>query len=263
MVDKVMKRIVGWKGRLLSYGARLTLLKACLASILIYLMSIIKFPNWAIKAINTQMTKFFWNDQEDCHKYHLSNIQSLCLKKDHGGLGIPKLKNLNLCLLVAWVQRYFESENKLWKDIVDCKYQTCSPNILCCHDRNASPVWKGIMWAAQATNMGYRWQVGDGRRIRFWEDQWFSSCSLAIQYWDLYSIINEQGVTIREAWDGQNLRSTFRRTVSGKVFALWHELLQIASDITFREEVDQPIWQFSSSGRFSVQTLYAVVNDNQ
>jgi hypothetical protein len=53
IVDKVMKRIAGWKGRLLSYGARLTLLKACLASIPIYLMSIIKFPNWAIKAINT------------------------------------------------------------------------------------------------------------------------------------------------------------------------------------------------------------------
>jgi hypothetical protein len=53
IVDKVMKRITGWKGRLLSYGARLTLLKACLANIPIYLMSIIKFPNWAIKAINT------------------------------------------------------------------------------------------------------------------------------------------------------------------------------------------------------------------
>jgi hypothetical protein len=33
IVDKIMKRILGWKGRLLSYGARLTLLKACLASI--------------------------------------------------------------------------------------------------------------------------------------------------------------------------------------------------------------------------------------
>jgi hypothetical protein len=33
VVDKIMKKIAGWKGRLLSYGARLTLLKACLASI--------------------------------------------------------------------------------------------------------------------------------------------------------------------------------------------------------------------------------------
>jgi hypothetical protein len=74
VVDKIMKRIAGWKERLLSYGARLTLLKACLASIPIYLMSIIKFPKWVIQAINSQMAKFFWDDKEEKHRYHLSNI---------------------------------------------------------------------------------------------------------------------------------------------------------------------------------------------
>jgi hypothetical protein len=43
VVDKIMKRVARWKGRVLSYGARLALLKACLASIPVYLMSIIKF----------------------------------------------------------------------------------------------------------------------------------------------------------------------------------------------------------------------------
>jgi hypothetical protein len=33
IIDKVIKRNAGWEGRLLSYGARLLLLKACLASI--------------------------------------------------------------------------------------------------------------------------------------------------------------------------------------------------------------------------------------
>jgi hypothetical protein len=42
IVDKIIKRIAGWKGKLLSYGARLTLLRACLANIPIYLMSVIK-----------------------------------------------------------------------------------------------------------------------------------------------------------------------------------------------------------------------------
>jgi hypothetical protein len=53
IVDKVINRIPGWKGRLLSYGARLVLLRACLASILIYLMSLIKFPKWTIEVINS------------------------------------------------------------------------------------------------------------------------------------------------------------------------------------------------------------------
>jgi hypothetical protein len=61
IVDKVINRISGWKGRL-SYGARLVLLKACLASIPIYLMSLIKFSKWAIDAINSQMANFFWDD---------------------------------------------------------------------------------------------------------------------------------------------------------------------------------------------------------
>ena len=33
IVDKIIKRIAGWKGRLLSYAGRLVILKACLASI--------------------------------------------------------------------------------------------------------------------------------------------------------------------------------------------------------------------------------------
>jgi hypothetical protein len=59
VVDKVIDMIPGWQGRLLSYPARLTLLKACLASIPIYLLSVIKFFKWAIEAINSQMANFF------------------------------------------------------------------------------------------------------------------------------------------------------------------------------------------------------------
>jgi hypothetical protein len=77
IVDQVMGRIPGWSGRLLSYSARLILLKAYLASIPIYLMFVIRFPKWAIKAINSQMSKFFWNDLKVNHKYHMSNWQSL------------------------------------------------------------------------------------------------------------------------------------------------------------------------------------------
>jgi hypothetical protein len=98
-VDKVIARIFGWNGRLLSYGARLTLLRACLASIPIYLMSVIKFPRWAIEAISSQMTNLFLNDQENSHKYHLPNISSLTQKEEFGGLGIHNLGDLNLSLL--------------------------------------------------------------------------------------------------------------------------------------------------------------------
>jgi hypothetical protein len=44
VVNTILNRILGWQGRLMSYGARLELLRACLASIPIYLMLIIRSP---------------------------------------------------------------------------------------------------------------------------------------------------------------------------------------------------------------------------
>jgi hypothetical protein len=47
------------------------------------------------------------------------------------------------------------------------------------------------MWAAQAARMSYRWQIGNGKQVSFWEDQWFGTCSLAIQFWRVYVLVNE------------------------------------------------------------------------
>jgi len=78
-----------------------------------------------------------------------------------------------MCLLASWIQRYHLSDYVLWKDIVDYKYMINHPNIFCCLDNGTSPFWKGVLWAAQAARNGYCWNIGNGRRVRFWEDQWF------------------------------------------------------------------------------------------
>ena len=85
VVDKLIKRIAGWRGRLLSPAGKHTLLKSCLASIPIYLLSVIKIPKWAIENINSQMANFLWNDAENKSKYHISNWKSLAQKKEFGG----------------------------------------------------------------------------------------------------------------------------------------------------------------------------------
>ena len=74
IVDKLMNRVAGWKGKLLSSAGKLILLRSCLSSIPIYLLSVIKFPKWAIENINSHMANFLWSDQDGKQKYHLSNF---------------------------------------------------------------------------------------------------------------------------------------------------------------------------------------------
>jgi hypothetical protein len=38
LIDKILKRIAGWRGKLLSYADRVLLIRTCLASIPVYLL---------------------------------------------------------------------------------------------------------------------------------------------------------------------------------------------------------------------------------
>jgi hypothetical protein len=69
------------------------------------------------------------------------------MKKEYGGLGIPSLKDLNLCLLGSWVKRFISDESKLWRGVVDRKYYRTN-NIFYTDKTHASPFWKGVILAA-------------------------------------------------------------------------------------------------------------------
>lgn len=143
---------------------------------------------------------------------------------------------------------------------MDHKYKTKEPNVFCCPDVGSSPFWKGVLWAMQAAHMGIQWVVGNGERIRFWEDHWLGNTSLAIIFWPLYAINEQQGKTLKEVWDGQQLMLTFRRNVSEDLMNMWWELCSLVEDISLTSEEDQIRRNFTSNGKYAVQSLYAVIN---
>jgi hypothetical protein len=74
-------------------------MQAYLSSIPIYLLSFFKFPKWALKLLDTQLANFMWNDEEGNHQIHVANWPSVYMKKVFGGMRIPNLQDLNLCLI--------------------------------------------------------------------------------------------------------------------------------------------------------------------
>jgi hypothetical protein len=108
--------------------------------------------------------------------------------------------------------------------------------------------------------MGCRWKIGNGKSVRFWEDIWLGSSSLAIQYWEIYYLVNEQNKSVEELWDGQNLKCTFPRCVDIRLYNLWEEVVSLASSINFSGADDEMVWQHNSSGMYSSQSLYSIIN---
>lgn len=64
-------------------------------------MSVMKFPKCAIEAITSQISHFFWGNLGDEHKYHLANWVLISRKKEHGGMGVPNLRDFNMALLAS------------------------------------------------------------------------------------------------------------------------------------------------------------------
>jgi hypothetical protein len=117
-----------------------------------------------------------------------------------------------------------------------------------------------VLWAAKPAKMGYQWKVGDGRNIKFWEDRWFGSCSLAIQYLEVYFLVNEQNKTIADLWDGSSLKMTFRRCFDHRLMMQWLEIQQISQTIILSSIKDSLIWKWEANGLYSVKSMYVVAN---
>jgi hypothetical protein len=43
----------------------------------------------------------------------IANWKLVRMKKEYGGLGVPDLANVNLCLLGSWIKVYAKDEGKL------------------------------------------------------------------------------------------------------------------------------------------------------
>jgi rhamnogalacturonyl hydrolase YesR len=76
--------------------------------------------------------------------------------REHGGVGILNLRDLNMSLLGSWISRYQKDDGKLWKQIIDEKYKTTKPNFLYTPTEGGSHFLKGVMWATKAVNLGIR-----------------------------------------------------------------------------------------------------------
>jgi hypothetical protein len=53
LIDSLLGRLAGWRGKLLSSAAKRELVRSVFASIPIYLLYFFKFPKWALNLINT------------------------------------------------------------------------------------------------------------------------------------------------------------------------------------------------------------------
>lgn len=85
VLERMRRRLAGWKNRFLSKGGKLTLIKSTLSSLPTYFISILPLPIGVHLKMEKLMRDFLWRGTEDSFKHSLVRWEEVCKPIQEGG----------------------------------------------------------------------------------------------------------------------------------------------------------------------------------
>lgn len=115
-------------------------------------------------------------------------------------------------------------------------------------------VWKSICKGWEVVNIGSRWKVGYGERIRNWEDKWFP---LPLSFRNFSPRPPDCNlIQVSDLFDPNN--KCWKSNVVTDLFSDLEASLIISLPISQRLPEDRVIWHFDKKGLFSIKSAYHV-----
>jgi hypothetical protein len=99
ILDRIWKKLKGWKEKNLSFAGRATLIKAVAQAIPTYIMSSFLIPKGLCAHMEQQICNFWWGSNVDKRKIHWVNWRKTYKAKSNGGMGFKDLRAFNEALL--------------------------------------------------------------------------------------------------------------------------------------------------------------------
>ncbi|XP_072056371.1 uncharacterized protein [Arachis hypogaea] len=111
---------------------------------------------------------------------------------------------------------------------------------------------------------GLAMEVGNGRKTRFWEDNWVQGGSLRVHFPRLFSVSSQQNFVIGDCgfWDGLEWIWNFqwRRELFQWELELVHQLHERLRPVRMSlENEDAVVWKFDNTGVFSTKSFLQII----
>ncbi|GKV16128.1 hypothetical protein SLEP1_g26814 [Rubroshorea leprosula] len=243
VVNKFRAKLAVWKSTMLSVGGRITLLNS---------------------------RGFLWGGAEMKRKIPWVNWELVCCSKMKGGLGVPDLRRRNWAVLGKWWARLGDEGENLWQQVVREKYYggRKEVDITGVESGRMFKIWSDVVkiggMAVGLRNLlvnGFKWEVGDGKRVGFWRTIWVGDKSLRDLFPRLYELAVKKEGLVSEMGDWEDDRwrwnMEWRRERKGRVRDEEEGLWELLESVQLKkDEEDHWWWIHGPDGQYVVKTAY-------
>ncbi|KAF4361814.1 hypothetical protein F8388_016411 [Cannabis sativa] len=198
LVDKMARRIEGWKFRLLSLAGRTTLIQSVALNVPIYTMSSFLIPKSICTALDKLVRRFWLKGSDDSSRFlALANWDSICVPKRWGGLSFKKFEDLNFALVAKLGWNLAAGSNAVWCQVFKDKYFRRSSSFW---SASKSSSWsygaRSIMATREFIQDESCFMIRNGDLVDIWHSPWLPGYG-----WERYEAsfnprIREKGVRV-------------------------------------------------------------------
>ncbi|XP_058092672.1 uncharacterized protein LOC131239131 [Magnolia sinica] len=170
LIQKILRRIEGWKSKLLNPAVKAILIKNVLSSIPIHILSALNIPAAVSNSLEADFADFFWGTAEGRQKKHWTKWARICRPLFEGGLGIRRLGDVMRAFSIKMGWSLLKGKS-LWARLISAKYL---PFLLQSKGRSsqaASQVWKEMLNMLSFAIQHSKWLIGEGK-VNFWNQNW-------------------------------------------------------------------------------------------
>jgi hypothetical protein len=173
--EKFLRRIQGWKERLMSMAAKEILIKAVAQAIPTYAMACFDLSKSLCDEISQLMCRYWWSQNDEVNKMHWVGWEKMKLPKEDEGLGFRDLYSFNLAMLARQSWRILQAPESLCAQVLRAKYFPDGDLLAARPISGMSYVWRSILRGLEVFKEGIIWRIGDGTNVHIWDDPWFPS----------------------------------------------------------------------------------------
>ncbi|XP_038980099.1 uncharacterized protein LOC120110150 [Phoenix dactylifera] len=225
LVQRVQSRLEGWRASSLSMMGRVTLVRAVLGSLPVYLMANTVVPKTILLRIERLLRDFLWGSYGGGHGVHLVAWEQVCRPTSKGGLGVQSLIERREAFIARHAARFILEPHGLWSQVMAARYGRGASG-MAQRGRRASFMWREIGRHPPTVSAHIRVLIGDGRSIEVASDSWVDS--LALSRWPtMFDTEAVEGLRVCDlfvpggaVWDEARLRPLFGVHLAARIRSL-------------------------------------------